>query len=292
MTPPTIPKSILKKTPYPATGSSQADRNREVALYHANLIQDRKDIELEILESTETLIDFPRAAEPYSASNPSFEDAKAFKNMLAPFMPSDYDALILERNLDKRCGYCLCSKPRVKSGGTAKFRILGMSGKAKDFKVVNKEDVEKWCSDSCAKRALYVRVQLSERPAWERGENVYGNKIDLLNEPQSGEDTVMAGIASLDLEERQGRQDEKLQDADDLAVERGDRGYAAKKGLVDVKIQEKAVGHNVQAPSLQGMDLSDRLDSLHLALEGHTSTFGTAGHRGHDADLWGEEDEI
>ncbi len=60
MATPPQPKSILKKTPYPATSSSKEARDREVALYHANLIQQRKDIELEILLSLETLIDYRR----------------------------------------------------------------------------------------------------------------------------------------------------------------------------------------------------------------------------------------
>src|SRR6266536_6078284 len=228
MAPPAQPKSILKKTPYPATSSSKEARDREVALYHANLIQQRKDIELEILLSLETLIDYPLAKFPYDASNPSPSDAKSFKNLLRLFQPSDYDALILERNINDHCGYILCSNTRLKESAGGRYRILGMSGKGKDFRVVETAELEKWCSDACAKRALYVRVQLSESPAWERGAVETGVNIDLLDEPKL-EGGVAERLQKLDL----GGDEGKKQDAADLALERGDKGLAAKNGLVD-----------------------------------------------------------
>lgn len=277
------PKSILKKATYPAT-TSKADRDREVALYHANLIQHRKDIELEILFSTETLIDYPLATAPFDASNPSSADAQQFKVLLRPFQPSDYDALILERNINNKCGYTLCSNNRKTDGAGGKFRLIGKHGKAKDFKVVEKAEVEKWCSEACARRAIYVRVQLSESPAWER-EN-YGADVDLLDEPKSTGDTVPDGLAKIDL----GRNDAEKQDAADLALERGDRGFAAKRGLVDVDVQENEVKEPPQAPSLGDEGLEDRLDSMHLNLEGHTIRFGTARHRRHHGSEEDEED--
>lgn len=294
----TTPKSILKKPSYPATGSSKADRDREVALFHANLIQQRKDIELKILLSTETLIDYPLAAAPYDASNPSPADARSFKDLLRPFQPSDYDALIVERNINEHCGYALCPKPRVKDGGGGKYRIVGKYGKAKDFRVVDKEELEKWCSEACAKRALYVRVQLSETPAWER-EGFNSVNIDLLDEPkseegkskerQSEEDQVVEALGELNL---RGTEDQvKKQDAADLALERGDRGYATKNGLVDVKIHDKEVTEPVQAPSLDTDDLSSRLGTMHLTLEGHTPSFGSRKQRRHHEELGDIEGE-
>jgi RNA polymerase II-associated protein 2 len=278
------PKSILKKASYPATTSSKEDRDREVALYHANLIQQRKDIELNILFSTETLIDYPLAKAPYDASNPSPADAREFKKLLRPFQPTDYDELIQERNINEKCGYTLCSNPRVKDGGGGKYRIIGANGKAKDFKVVEKEELEKWCSEACAKRALYVRVQLSESPAWEReavGSTVH---IDLLDEPKSTDGAVdESAEANVD-----GGKEEKRQDAADLALERGDKGLAAKNGLVDVKIQEKDIQTQAQAPSLD--DLSGRLDTMHLTLEGHTPEFGSRRERRHAEELEDEDD--
>jgi hypothetical protein len=280
-------KSILKKTSYPATTAAKPDRDREVALYHASLIQERKDVELTILLSTETLIDYPLAKSPYNASNPSPSDAQTFKDLLRPFQPSDYDALILERNINEHCGYTLCPNPRVKDGAAGTYRLIGKNGKAKDFRVVEKGEVEKWCSEACAKRALYVRVQLSESPAWERTAEEYGVKIDLLDEPKSEDASVVEGVQNLKL----GGAEDRKQGAANLALERGDTGFAAKNGLVDVKIQEKDVQRPAAAPSLDDEDLSEKLDTLHLTLEGHTSSFGSRRERRHHEELAGVERE-
>jgi hypothetical protein len=278
------PKSILKKATYPATTSSKEDRDREVALYHANLIQQRKDIELNILLSTETLIDYPLAKAPYDASNPSLADATEFKRLLRPFQPSDYDELIHERNINEKCGYTLCPNPRVKDGIGGKYRIIGTNGKAKDFKVVEKEELEKWCSEVCAKRALYVRVQLSESPAWEREAAGSTVNIDLLDEPKPVDGAIVEGLGKMSLDGGTGG---KQQDVANLALERGDTGMAAKNGLVDVKVQEKEVHRAAQAPSLD--DLSGRLDTMHLTLEGHTPEFGSRRERRHAEEL--EDDD-
>jgi len=291
------PKSILKKTPTPYSASAprSEERNREIALHHANLIQQRKDIELEILLSTETLIDYPLAGPPYDASNPSPTDAQNFKTHLRPFQPSDYDALIQERNINEHCGYTLCPKPRAKDSGGGKFRLVGMYGKAKDFKVVEKWEVEKWCSEECAKRALWVRLQLGDGPAWERGG--YGGEVELMDEPKSTEDVVAEKLEAMDLDGYESQ--EKKQNSADLALERGDRGLAAKNGLVDFTIKENMVQGPVQPPSFDAEDLSgihslfvrhskykltrvDRLDTMHLTLEGHTTTFGRR--KGEDED--------
>jgi len=272
------PKSILKKPSYPAaaaTITSKADKDREIALYHANLLQHRKDIEFEILLSTETLIDYPLATAPYSASNPSSADAQQFKVFLRHFQPSDYDALILERNINGHCGYTLCPNNRVTDGAAGKYRIVGKYGKAKDFKVVERAEVEKWCSEACARRALYVRVQLSESPAWEREH--HGGDIDLLDEPKSVDDVLAAEVEKIDLTDPDT--ESKKQDAANLALERGDKGFTVKNGLVDVTILEKEAEGPAEPPSFD--DLSGRLDTMHLSLEGHTAKFGSARHRRH-----------
>jgi RNA polymerase II-associated protein 2 len=288
MATPQTPKSILKKTSYPATTSTKADRDRELALYHARLIQQRKDIEHEILISTETLIDYPLATAPYDASNPSSADAKTFKDLLRPFQPSDYDALIVERNINGRCGYTLCPNPPRRDTGGGKWRLIGKNGKGKDFRVVDKKELEKWCSEACAKRALYVRVQLSETAAWEREGAETAVKIDLLDEPESGNHTVVEGLEKLQLA---GDDNTKKQDAADLALERGDIGSAAMNGLVDVQIQEKDIQRMPEAPSLEDEDLSGRLDTIHLTLEGHTAKFGSHRHRRHEEDEEEEQEE-
>jgi len=263
------PKSILKKSTVSVPVKSKEERDRETALYHANLIQQRKDVEYEIVLSTETLMELPSSstADP---SNPSIEDARLFKTLLRPFQASDYDALIQERNINESCGYTLCPKPRVKDDTTGKYRIIGMNGKAKDFKVVSKEELEKWCSEACARRALYVRVQLSERPAWERSA-MTGGDIELMDEPKPrlADAELSEGLQKMDI----GEDEHNSQNAEDLALKRGDRGAAAKNGLVNVAIQEKAVTKSPDAPSFETDDLEGRLSTMHLSLEGHTPNF-------------------
>lgn len=287
-TPPT-PKSILKKkTAYPATTSSpssKADRDRETALYHATILKARKEIELNILLSTETLLDYPTSSSQ-SADNPSAEDAKTFKELLKPFQPSDYDALILERNISDLCGYALCPKPNRKDKAGGKFRVIGQSGKAEHFKIVDKAELEKWCSEACARRALYIRVQLSETPPWEREAVESHVKIDLLDEPKSADAAV---AEDLDLNDKGFRENQKGRA--DLAMERGDQGFASRNGLVDVKILERQVQRQPEAPSLEEGELSGQLSNMHLSLEGHTPSFDARKKLGHGDDDDDDDDD-
>lgn len=144
-----------------------------------------------------------------------------------------------------------------------------MRGKAKDFRVVRKEELEMWCGDECKRRALWVRVQLSESPAWERGGHAFGGKIELLDYPKTSEDSVMEGMQRLDLGDGEDRREE--QGRKDLALERGDRGRGAQSGLVDVNILERDVTRPAEPPTLGDEGLSGRFE--HLALEGYTSKF-------------------
>ncbi|OJD16088.1 hypothetical protein AJ78_03721 [Emergomyces pasteurianus Ep9510] len=166
--PTTGPKTISKQRKAPDP------RHLAIALHHANQIQARKDTEALILSRIEELISFP-SSPIAQASSPIPADAKAFKEALIPFQPSDYDNLILERNIDGRCGYVLCANEHRKEDPKAKFRVVwgkkgsGPGGRGKEMKVVPKEQIERWCSDECAERAMYIRVQLIEQPAWERG---------------------------------------------------------------------------------------------------------------------------
>ena len=297
MADPSSLKSILKKPPssslssYPASNNnsssspsaspatSRADHDRELALYHANLLQQRKDVEFTIVLNMEALIEYPltRGA-AYDASNPSTTDARSFKQLLRPFQPSDYDAMIQERNINDHCGYALCPRPRTREDGGGMYRLLGMNGRAKDFKVVRKEELEKWCSEACAKRALYVRVQLSESPAWER-EGSQGVEIELLDEPKSEEDQVVEGIGKMKLESSHDA--DKMRDNANLALERGEVGVG-KGGLMDIKIRENQPQGQAHAPSFDTEELSGRLDTMHLSMEGHTPTFGSRRQRRHE----------
>ncbi|KAG9580152.1 hypothetical protein KCU86_g12308, partial [Aureobasidium melanogenum] len=161
------PKSILKKTSSHTSSSldttpslppntnlkirpkSDAERKRlETAIQHAHLIQEQKAILAKNLDYIEELSDYP------ASSSASASETSAFLEYMISFQPSDYDALIEERHVNGRCGYTLCANAPRKAAVKAPWQ----KGKG----------VENWCSDDCAKKALYVKAQLSETPAWER----------------------------------------------------------------------------------------------------------------------------
>lgn len=259
-------KSILKKSDVPLSRPTKEDHDREIALYHAQLIQQRKDIELEILLSIERLIDLP-LQNSFTAAEPAPSDVSLFKTLLQHFQTSDYDCLIEERNINEHCGYTLCPNRRFKDGGKG-YRILGKTGRAKDFKVVPKEELEKWCSEDCAKRAMYVKVQLSERPAWERAGS--SRMIELLDERKTEAEIREAQLT----EDLRKLNLSGTQQNEDLAFERGDRGLAAISGLVDVSITEKEITGAAQSPSLDRNDLDGRFAEMHLDLEGYIPNLG------------------
>ena len=134
---------------------------REIALYHAHIIQNQKNLELAILESVELLLDFPTTNNP--ASRPSDTDVTEFKKNLVHFQPSDYDDLIEERNIVHKCGYPLCPLQNKLQPTKAKFRVLD-----KGRRIVETKQLERFCSDECARRGLWIRVQLNEEPSWLR----------------------------------------------------------------------------------------------------------------------------
>lgn len=152
------PKSILKKTSSPLDSSlsnlkikpkSDAERRRlETAIQHAHLIQEQKSILAQNLNYIEELSDYPAGPSPTST------EIFAFLEFCRSFQPGDYDALIEERHVNGRCGYTLCPNPPRKAVVKAPWQ--------------KSKGVENWCSEDCARKALYVKAQLSETPAWER----------------------------------------------------------------------------------------------------------------------------
>ncbi|KAE9962273.1 hypothetical protein BLS_000574 [Venturia inaequalis] len=240
-------KSILKKTADTVETETKTEtespsprdkRNLEIALYHANLIQAQKDVEKEILIALETLIDFP--ADPSSSSSePSSADVESFKNLIQPFQPSDYDELFEERRIADKCGYVFCSNPPKQSGRGGKFKFLG-GKRLQDFRVVEKQKTECWCSPECAHRALYVRVQLDEEPAWlRRGGGVA--PIQLLTE-RDEEDK--RGSIPIDQEALRNHLEK-------LKVERGEQGRMMPKGIITDTVVERVASTStpVAAPT-------------------------------------------
>jgi hypothetical protein len=223
------PKSILKKTTDSIeieNPTPRDERNLEIALYHANLIQAQKDVEKEILDALETLVDFP--ADPFSSSaSPSPPDVETFKQLIQPFQPSDYNELFEERRIAEKCGYVFCPNPPKKGRRGGKFTFVG-GKKGQDFKVVEKNKTECWCSPECAHRALYVRVQLDEDPAWLRREGAVP-QIQLLTERDEDEkkDNHMVDHEPL------------RKDLEKLKIERGEGGKMMPKGIITDTIVER-----------------------------------------------------
>ncbi|KAL8873404.1 MAG: hypothetical protein Q9174_001130 [Haloplaca sp. 1 TL-2023] len=241
----TIPKSILKPSAAaantPEKPNSREEQNLQVALHHARLLQDRKDIESRILLSTEELLDLPSSPNA-SPSSPSSADAATVREALETFQIADYDALVEERNINHHCGYVLCSKRNRNQDMKGKYRIV--TGKKTDFRVVETRELEKWCSHDCGRRALYLRVQLSDVPAWAR-ENVTEEPLKLYDE---GKDHTAAihDDANVLLQAPSKLSDTKTMEKamKDLAIERGGKVGARIAGpKVAIRITENAQGN-------------------------------------------------
>lgn len=241
------PKSILKKTqpsqdllpeetssiiPTPQTDAEQ--RRLNIAIEHARLIQDQKDVILQNLNSIEELSDIPESSTPTKA------ETGRFLSLVLHFQPSDYDALIEERHVNSRCGYTLCSNPPRKAD--AKRPWLRPKGS------------ENWCSNDCAKRALYVKAQLDESPAWERrGGSTHA--IVLYDE------TRLASQAKLASEQDLARAKQR-----ELALERGEGKVATFKieGTTSTEILEKTPTGTAVPPTFQPAE-----SEVHKLIEGY-----------------------
>ncbi|KAK3192150.1 hypothetical protein K4F52_001779 [Lecanicillium sp. MT-2017a] len=272
------PKSILKDpssssskgkdaaVPAPATAADA----REVAIQHARVLQHRKDLEAEILDSLILLSEYPLVRSPaHSAASPADSDASGFKMHVRLFQPSDYDDLIEERNVNELCGYTLCPRPRRKTGGSGQWKIQA-SGE-----IVKRKDIEMWCSQECARRALYVKVQLNETAAWERA-GIPDIHIDLLDENTSGEtdaDKAARKLADLRIEDQR----QANRDAAALARERGERAEDAAKERVLVTLMEKTTlpPDPIPEDGAEGK-AADEPDG-HLRVEGHKTKLGRSG---------------
>jgi len=181
---------------------------RPSAVQAVNQLQNAHDLAL--LSAIETLLDLPLSPRT-KAKEPVASDIAIFKQELQVLRPSDYDDLIEERNIDLRCGYALCpaSLPKSKLASKGKLRILtSATGKGR---VVQQQILDRFCGEDCARRALYVRVQLDEMPGWLRGQgestatedridvNASDNEITLMGEvPKSSLDLAKSQMMKKD----------------------------------------------------------------------------------------------
>jgi len=273
------PKSILKTPAVSANGPPPAakpvtQRQREAALHHATIIQQQKNVEKQVLEAIITLLEFPGASDA-DPTRPSASDALRFQELIVPFQPADYDSLIEERNIAGKCGYTLCPRPKRKAPSTARKQFVDT---AKGVEIVDRKLLEVWCSDDCAKRALYVKVQLNEEPAWIR-QGGSSDKIELIVEnpeehhralPLRLKREAPPKVAPTQTDEDDdaaaawAARDDALAD---LAIERGEkpgRLSKANKDLITAQIKERIASAPPVPPSLPSQP-----SGSHMAIEGH-----------------------
>ncbi|KAA8894941.1 Rtr1/RPAP2 family-domain-containing protein [Sphaerosporella brunnea] len=174
------PRATKKPLPTP-------DEARRIALTHASTLQIRKFLELSTLNSLTYLVDLPTGFRA-TASHPTPRDTQFFKHHLRHFTPSDYDSLLEERSIADKCGYTLCPHPpkRTPLGSRLARTATG--------NWVPREQMERFCSHECARRALWVRLQLPTEPAWARNEVVGAATVD----ENTGE------VSGMDLESMEG----------------------------------------------------------------------------------------
>ncbi|KAK3718393.1 hypothetical protein LTR37_005206 [Vermiconidia calcicola] len=226
---------------------AQAERDRKnlgIALRHASRIQYQKDVEATILSHIETLLDFPAVS-----SSTSSEASRRFITLVQPFQPSDFDNLVEERRIDGKCGYALCSNaPRSGSLGA------NVSWKLKA------EGAGDYCSTECVRKALYVKAQLSEVPAWEREPHqqpqIVLHKDDRPRLTFSGSEV-----------KSQGRT--QVVNRHHLALERGETATSLKPNQVMTpSVVEKAYGSVKPASNVN-------MSSSHTAIEGYEPASGS-----------------
>lgn len=246
------PKSILKKTTQhpapavppnvniPAPTTDQAARHLQTALTYAHQIQAQKAIELEILDHIEALSLLPDSS-PASAA-----DVETFKTGVVLFQPSDYSALLEERNVNGLCGYTLCanSPPPVN----------------KNRPWLRPEAERRFCSLDCARKAMYVKAQLNETPAWERRGGL-NTEIKLREDPHRQDGTELPIRAKSGASEVENSQ---------LAQERGDVPSSQRPQLVSTDVVEKHPG----SPSSQEKVLIESNQTGHDSIEGHVIPAG------------------
>jgi hypothetical protein len=272
------PKSILKKTVVPANAPPRSkpvnQRHLQVALHHANVLEQRKRVEAEVLDSIMTLMDYPTTSDA-DPKRPTVADAQYFRDAMIPFQPSDYDALIEERNISDRCGYALCPRPTKKARSTARKQFVDTEY---GVEIVDRKTLEVWCSDDCAKRALYVKVQLSEEPVWMR-QGGLGDNIELMVDNAEEHDKALPlrlKEATASASAQGGDDDDDVaaawaarEDAmEDLAVERGEKPgqvSRANNDLVKAQITERMPTNAAPQPPSLPMQISHHT----MAIEGH-----------------------
>ncbi|KIV89659.1 hypothetical protein PV10_07044 [Exophiala mesophila] len=215
-------------------------RIRAAALKQAHDIEGRKRLKAKIADLIVDAYDLPSKPD-VDPAHPISADATLFKQCLSLWQPSDLEDLIYERNVDDRCGYALCPKPnqKVQGGGVKVWNRKG----GKEFKLLDKAELEKWCSTACQERTMFVRAQLGNEPAWLRDVSPVDIKLlDEMGQNESLVDSLQALSMSPGVDDGMA---EKLQA---LALERGASSIPDDKK--PLSIVERESGATPAAPSL------------------------------------------
>ncbi|GAB1316593.1 hypothetical protein MFIFM68171_06803 [Madurella fahalii] len=295
---PKQPKGILKKTttsppppsqPQPQPGPSPSPSTlSQQQQQHLRLLQHLAKTQLKPpvpIETFERLCQLP--SDPTNpASSPSASDVRTFLTALREFQPREYLDLIEERTILGKCGYTLCPLPHRNLRN--KFKISTRLGA-----IAKTEDLNKWCSDECARRGLYLKVQL-DNPSYVRGQDgkmeVLFELLDTSSSGRSGSRELMGGdgedqkqlaraMAQLEIDKSKKQKQANAS----LAAERGEGGFLGQQGKVEVTIQEKTTDEPALPPSAE--------DGAHQTVEGYKTTFGTGKKPGESADVGSDSDD-
>ena len=240
------------------------DRNRELAVQHALLIQKQKDMARTILSSIELLMEYPpaRSSDPL---RPKLEDVNQVERLLKPFQPSDFDDLVQERNINGFCGYVFCPREYKKEKVESKYRILYPTA-GSSLSVVETKNLPKWCSDDCHLSSYWIRLQLDDTPAWERSATknfkleLYDPGKHELHDPSTHEKGPSPSS---------GNVSSTVDDLQKLAIERGERGKDELRATAfNVKIHERKISDSQGSKSAKIPEITvDDGDSQDI--EGH-----------------------
>lgn len=290
--PPSTPSAEEETAAAPAPETAALTR-AEILARNENaarirLLQKLRDTQLKPpvpLSTFEALCQLPHSPS-HRASSPSPADTATLLTSLADFQPSEYLDLIEERNCLGKCGYALCGRARRALEGA--FSISRAGG------IAHTGDLNKWCSDACARRALHLKVQL-DHPSYVRDERAGGGmvvKLELREEGGSagggagggaGGDGGKKGPGARDTTPRGKEEDRnelaqvmakleldrqmngKKSEASMLAGERGDatEGLLAGVARVDVTIKESTTTGPVEPPG-------PPVKGSEFAIEGYT----------------------
>lgn len=284
------PKSILKQPTAAANappGTRPVNpRHLAVARHHASVLEDRKRVEAEVLQAVMTLMDFPSSPDA-DPKRPSLADAQFFQKAVVPFQPADYDALIEERNIADKCGYALCSRPKKKARSTAKKQFVDTDD---GVQIVDRKVLEVWCSDDCARRALYVKVQLNEEPAWLR-HGGYGGKIELMVDNEEEHRTALPLRPKQQAASVKDSEEDEVNAAwaacedalADLALERGEKPGQATKANNDL-VQDQILERPTNNAPPQPPSLPSQTSDHTMAIEGHVPRINRKDKDGDDDD--------